>query len=131
MNKLTQDQIKQKNTLIEALRKTMEKLEEARSTYNDELQDAYNKYKEFVDGFNDAQENLRNFITERVEEMDTYFEEKSEKWQESAAGEAYSEWKGQWEALSEYEEYEAREPDEAEEPDVDIEDLEELTNGPE
>jgi uncharacterized protein YukE len=131
MNKLTQAQIKQKTELIEALKKAMEKLDEARSTYNDALQDEYNKYKEFVDSYNSANEELRTFIGECAEEMSAYFDEKSEKWQEGEAGEAYAAWKDAWEAAAEFDDHDVREPDEAEEPDVDIEDLEALPNGPE
>ena len=34
-----------------------------------------------------------------VSEMETYYDERSEKWQEGDAGSAYADWKGEWEGL--------------------------------
>ena len=54
--------------------------------------------------YNEAIQNLNSFIFEIREEMQMYFDDKSEKWQESDKGFAYQEWIENWEV--EFEEIE-------------------------
>lgn len=46
--------------------------------------------------YNEAMQSLRAFRDEVVEQIETIFDEKSEKWQESDKGTAWSEWMDQW-----------------------------------
>ena len=62
-------------------------------------------------------------------EMENYYDERSEKWQEGDAGSAYSDWKDNY--GNEFDAVEIELPDELEMPDVAVvEALEELTDEP-
>lgn len=131
MTKLTQAQIKQKNDLLDKLRRKKVILAEAVDLYNSELQDASGKLKDVVDEYNEALVAMTNFINECAEEISSYYEEKSEKWQEGDTGAAYAEWMEAWANGSEFEEYRFEEPCEADEPDDDFESIEDLPDAPE
>jgi hypothetical protein len=87
MNKLTKKQVLEKEALFILL----------------ELYSADEKNFDVVK-YNEAIQNLNSFIFEIREEMQMYFDDKSEKWQESDKGFAYQEWIENWEV--EFEEIE-------------------------
>lgn len=69
--------------------------------------------------YNEIVSNLNNFIIEQRDEMQMYFDERSEKWQESDAGSSYQDWIDAWDLeIGEVEDFDDVEiPDESELPD--------------
>jgi hypothetical protein len=55
--------------------------------------------------YNEAIQNLNSFIAETRDEMQMYFDERSDKWQESEKGTYYQDWIDNWDV--EYDEVES------------------------
>lgn len=83
MNKLTKQQQSEKQAILDELTATKQKASEAL----DELLTVFEKAKEFVGDIHS--------------EMDSYFEDKSEKWQEGDNGQQYDSWRTQWDEAAE------------------------------
>jgi hypothetical protein len=81
MTKLSKDQQKKKDELFKKLEETKGALETALTSYNEVVGE------------------VTEFRDEVVSEMDDYYSNKSDKWQEGEKGEAYSSWKDQWESF--------------------------------
>jgi hypothetical protein len=88
MKRLSKDQLSTRNDLVKRLREAAEKTEKAIADVNG-----------VIDEYNAILDEAENFRDEVVSEMDTYYDERSEKWQETDAGSSYQDWKGQYEAL--------------------------------
>jgi len=95
----------------------------------DRLTEAHDELTEEIQAYNGALLAVAAWRDEITLEMETYFDERSEKWQEGEAGTAYQEWMGEWQE-AELDELEAPElPDEPEFPHADtIEALSEEPN---
>jgi hypothetical protein len=88
MKRLTKNMVNRQQGLAarleeaaKAIADAQEALGNAVSTYNDVLSDA------------------REFRDELVSDMDSFASERSDKWQESEAGQEYDAWKDEWEQL--------------------------------
>jgi uncharacterized coiled-coil DUF342 family protein len=88
MKRLSKDQIARRDDLLNQLRETAEQIERAVDEANGAIQQ-YNTILVEVEIFRD----------DIISEMETYFDERSEKWQETDAATNYQDWKGQFEAL--------------------------------
>jgi hypothetical protein len=88
MKRLSKDQLATRNELVKRLRDAAGAIETAIDTTNGVI-DEYNAILADVESFRD----------EVVGEMETYYDERSEKWQETDAGSSYQDWKSQFEAL--------------------------------
>ena len=82
-----------------------EQSEELLEVINDKLADFINEtiHKdsgltliEMLDEFRDTKEQLTDLVNESVGEMESYYDDRSEKWQDGDRGEAYSEWISEW-----------------------------------
>jgi hypothetical protein len=103
MKQLSKTQLKQRDSLWESVEEKHKGLTQAARDYVDckddpdamyptllPVQEAYGAYKE-------ALNDLKEFCDEIVEGAQSYYEERSEGWQEGEKGEAYAEWYGAWE----------------------------------
>jgi chromosome segregation ATPase len=88
MKKLTKDQLAARDDLMKRLREAGEHIAPAIEAANAAI-DAYNAILADVETWRD----------EIVGEMESYVEERSEKWHESDAASEYSDWKGEFEGL--------------------------------
>ena len=103
MKKLTADQVKTKDELVARLKAAGEDV----AKYITNVNLAITQYNEIVG-------EVETFRDGVVQQMDTFYDERSEKWQESDAGNAYQSWKDEWEGLD------CSEVDEVDEPDLDL-----------
>lgn len=60
---------------------------------------AHAEYVKAIEALNDQLANAREFRDQVVGEIETYIEDKSERWQEGDTGSSWSSWKEEWEAL--------------------------------
>ena len=63
------------------------------------ISDAVEALREKVNAYNDVLAEAREFRDDMVGGMEDYMSERSEKWTEGDAGQAYAQWKDEWEAL--------------------------------
>jgi hypothetical protein len=70
------------------------------------------KLNKRIQEYNEILSEVESFRDELVGDMESYYDDRSEKWQEGDAGSNYQEWKGEWEALSVDEVPEVDHPDE-------------------
>lgn len=96
MKKLSKDELKIKSDLENDFHQKSKVINELWGAY----EDAVNALNEAIADLNGTVTDMNTFKDEIVQQMDDYFDEKSEKWQEGDTGSAYSEWKGEWEQLS-------------------------------
>lgn len=109
MKRLSKAQLKERDALSEKMRNARADLEKAINDAYEAggtISNAHSVYKEAVEEAASWRENL-------VSEMDSYASDRSDKWQESDAGQAFEEWKSEWEGAElEVEELEAPDLDE-------------------
>jgi hypothetical protein len=103
------------------VKKFTKKQIEEQAAIGGELRSAYEDYENALSALNDAIQKAEDFKAEVVGAMDEYLSERSEKWTESEAGQAYSEWKDAWESF---------ELEQAEPVEVDFDAFEELAPEP-
>lgn len=96
MKKLSQSQESARAKLIEDLNKSKSEIEDVIVEINKLINEKLNvKVNEYNDILSEAVA-YRDSVTEV---MSDYYENKSEKWQESDAGSAYENWKSEWESI--------------------------------
>lgn len=124
---------------IEDVDNTETELRDAIDKYNEVLADEWQAvvaaYKGFVEAVGESEPEVRSakeafdaavseaesFREEMSSEIEGHYDEKSERWQESEAGERFSEWSSTWQ--------ETIEPEEIEIPELkDLEEISELTD---
>ncbi len=129
MKKLTKAQVEARWRHMDALKASSETVEEAIDQYNQTMQEAWEKIEEAVSSYNEAIAQASEFKEEVYSEAQEYYDERSEKWQESDKGQSYQEWIDEWEA--DLDEIEVEQPDELEVPDMEASDsLENLPDEP-
>lgn len=119
MKKLNKEQTAQHTKLSEVLHDAHEELDGAIKKYNEKVAVAFSELESLVDTFNAKITTANDFIGEVHSEQESFFDEKSEKWQEGDIGSAYTDWMSTWEL--EIEAIELDNPGELETPDIDIE----------
>src|SRR5215469_7379384 len=95
MKKLSKAQAQEWSDLIKKVNEAKDDLDGAWGRVESAVEDANTE----VTKYNDALGAAAAFRDEIVGEMDDYMSERSDKWQEGEAGEAYSAWKDEWEGL--------------------------------
>lgn len=125
MKRLTNAQIKKRDEISTRLSIAADNIEGAVSRYNEIMAEAFVAVQEAVTRYNDALADANDFRTALTDEMDAYESDRSEKWPESDAGQAYQEWHSQWEQAS-FDEIELDEPSEMEVPDYNKSELDDL-----
>jgi hypothetical protein len=87
------------------------------------VHEAFLALDEACSNYNLAADEMNNLLREIHDDMESYYNDRSEKWQESEKGEAYLSWMNEWDR--------AVEEVEAEEPAVNESDVDELDGLPE
>jgi hypothetical protein len=124
MKKLNKEQIAEHTRLSAELHDAHEELDGAVTKYNEKVAAAYAELEPFVANFNTKVTAANEFVEQIHEEQQSFFDEKSEKWQEGDAGSAYTDWMGMWDL--EIDTIELDEISQLETPDVVIEDFDGL-----
>lgn len=93
MKKLSKEQLETKRDLIARLKENHEGLDDKLSAILSEIDEFNNS----IDEFNYLVDEVESFIDEITSDQTNYFSDRSEKWQESEAGERYAEWMLEWE----------------------------------
>lgn len=108
---------KELNLRLDELRQAYLKVEEARRQLLIEWVAAANAYNETVENYNDAMNETKSFVESVGEGLRNDYDDKSERWQESDAGQAANDMIPEWEEFDPdpLERIEVVEPDELEE----------------
>ncbi len=103
---LSSKQAERLTDLQEKLQSASQKVESAVAEYNTEVSKLWNDLVlESLNDYNNAVEQAKEFVKDRREQMESQYEDGSEKWQQSKRGDAFLEWINQWEeAATEIEE---------------------------
>jgi hypothetical protein len=125
VQKLDRKQLSRKAEVVSGVESALSELEDVIATYNQEREDAWHDIEEFIakdEGLADdiiaagndildsrwkeieehvnvvniRLEALREFRDEIVSAMETYYEGRTEKWQEGEKGSAYTDWMSAW-----------------------------------
>lgn len=100
MQKLNKDQEKRLEKISQQLGERHEALEAALAKYNEVVAQAWEKHvTKALGDYNDALQEGMELRDEVVEAIAGHIENKSEKWQESAKGQAFIDWQSAWEDL--------------------------------
>ena len=105
MKRLSKAQISELDTHVEKLGKAYAQVEEAWR----EFEAAHQEVASAVEAYNDAVQEAVGWRDDIVSQMQVYYDERSEKWQEGEAGEQYQAWIDEWESASIEEELECPE----------------------
>lgn len=129
MKKLGKGELTDKARIVGEVDEAKTELEEAVAEYNKVVEEAKGKVTAALEKLNGTIESANEWRSNINNEQDTYYDERSEKWQEGDAGSAYSDWKDNY--STEFDAVEIDLPDELEMPDVGVvEAMEELTDEP-
>ena len=123
MTKLSKKDLTLKQEHANKLTETYEKLDAAVSTFNAAMEEAWEKVQEALDEHNTAIESANEWRGDIAQQMQDYYDNRSEKWQESDKGSEYEQWKSEWEES--FDQVEMEKPDE---PDFDAEDYAAIIN---
>ena len=96
MKQLNKDQDKQRNDLLARLELADKAMQDAIAKANEIIE---NEVARAIDSYNEVVTDMETFRDEIVGEMSSYYDDRSEKWQDSDTGQAYSGWKDDWEGL--------------------------------
>lgn len=116
MNKLSKQQEREKEDHAQTIERKKEALEEALAAFNKKVDEAKQPVEEALSDLNGAIDDASRWLEETNGEMDSYYNERSERWQEGDKGSAYSEWMNSY--GSELEQVELELPEEVEMPEV-------------
>lgn len=130
MKALTKASLADKSKHQQAIDVAVTELESAIGGYNETVNAAKQKVEDALKKLNDAISSADNWRDGIHADQESYFEDRSEKWQESDAGQNYSAWMDEW--SQEFEQVELEYPEELEMPDVSgacaLDDLQEAAN---
>lgn len=115
MKKLSKAQLQEKDTLATALDDKYNALELALTGFNESRTASWQLVEAAIGEYNEARQSIQDFKDNIASDIQSYIDERSERWQESDAASAYSEWLSEYE--NEYPEAEISEPDAVEMPD--------------
>jgi hypothetical protein len=125
MQRLSKDQMTQRQLFVEVLNLRGNAIEEAWIAF----EGAHERLGLAIDEYNGVLGDAVTFRDEIAQKMEDYYEERSEKWQDGDAGQAYTNWMEAWTEV-ELEELEQVElPDQPEMPHADL--IDDLPNQPE
>lgn len=116
MKKLNKTQLKQRDDIGTKINDAFSDLAKAIEKYNETINAARSDVEAALTDYNAAIGEAASFRDDLVSEMDSYEGDRSEKWAETEAGEAFANWKSEWEG-AELDEVEIDFPEELETPD--------------
>jgi hypothetical protein len=96
---LSKEQEKEKAELVDAIRAAHTKLEDALGVFNARLVEEQGDVQEKLDALNAKLQEASEWAEGVVSEMQDYYDERSEKWQEGDDGQNYDAWKDGYEDL--------------------------------
>jgi len=144
MKRLTKKIVQQQATLADAMQVLAEEADEAVANYNEAVEEAFSTYQdalarahsEFIEPLDfGCLEEANAFCQDIASQLQDYYDDRSERWQEGDAGEQYQEWINTWggmEVDSEvfFEMPEPEEPDSLDVPEIPWEEYQELPDSP-
>jgi len=101
MLKLNKIQLAEKQKLLDRLTEVKAEADEAIAQFNEKLAEMKEKLVDKIDMLNIAREEAKDFAADIAAEMESYHDEKSDKWQEGESGQSYATWKEAWEEVAE------------------------------
>jgi vacuolar-type H+-ATPase subunit I/STV1 len=90
--KLSKGDVKDRGELVAAARRKLDELNTAIEQYNESVGEAWTKLDDFINDYNGALSDARDFVERVKDEFTTEYDEKSEKWQEGDRGVAARDW---------------------------------------
>lgn len=100
MKRLSKHELKQRDEFADALEKARDKVCDAVDDYNHKIAELWTPVSEALEAYNSIAADAQSWREDIVSQMDDYLGERSERWLESDAAQAYQEWKDSWESLS-------------------------------
>lgn len=100
MRKLNREQEQQRADISAKLNAAREVYNERVAELNNALADLRAAVERAAESYNEAAQEARDFAADIANQQSEYVCERSEKWTDSDAGNAYSEWQSTWENYS-------------------------------
>lgn len=100
MKRLSKQELKQRDEFVAELEKARDRVCDAVDEYNCKAAELWAPVSEALEKYNGIAADTQSWRDEIVSQMDDYLSERSEKWLEGDAAQAYQEWKDSWESLS-------------------------------
>lgn len=130
MKKLSKTESAKRDELVEELRTNAGKVEDAINVFNEKMKAEFQSVVSAIEAYNEAVKRADEFREDIENQQSEYIGERSEKWADSDAGQAYESWHGEWETA--LDEAECDEPTDIEAPSFEAADvLENLPESPE
>jgi hypothetical protein len=120
MKKINKDQIKRRDELQGKLQSLMADLETACEAYNEALREKWGAIDDALGAYNEAIGEVNEWQQEIASDIQSYMDDRSEKWLESDKAQEYESWREEFE--DEIEEVTLEQPEE-----LDTSDLEDLS----
>ena len=120
MKKISKDQIKRRDELQGKLQSLMADLETACEAYNEALREKWSAIDDALGAYNEAIGEVNEWQQEIASDIQSYMDDRSEKWLESDKASEYESWREEFE--DEIEEVTLEQPEE-----LDTSDLEDLS----
>ncbi len=111
MKKLNKQQQLEVDAAIESCQQARGQLESAIQSFNDKLEEERGAVEERLGTYNEKLAELKGIYEAAGEEARNYYDERSERWQDSDVGIAYSEWADTLESPDELDDLEIDFPD--------------------
>jgi hypothetical protein len=102
--------LKTRDTMVLALKEKREEMDAALEAYNAAISPLSADLRTAIDEYNSILFDVRAFVEEFATEMQSEFEERSERWQEGERGEVVSGWISELESQTDFEDIDFEEP---------------------
>ena len=96
MKRLTADQIARKASLVEQLRAARNDVDIAIDVFNEEIREAWKRLEKARSDYNGVLDQAADLAREVESDLENYAAEKSDKWNDSPAGQAHAAWFEEW-----------------------------------
>ena len=117
MKKISKDLLKERDETCAKLREARSVLDGAVADFNNAMQAEWEKVSAAQDAYNEIRADAQSWMESVASDIQSYMDERSEKWQESDKAQEYDQWRSEFEG--DLEEASIEQPDELE---LDIED---------
>jgi hypothetical protein len=97
MHKLSKTAIAQRQALYVRLRDAYAALSAALDAFNADVQHAWAAVDSAQEEYNAVTDDVADWMRDIASQIEAYMSERSEKWQDSARGQAYADWQGAYE----------------------------------
>jgi hypothetical protein len=111
--KLSKADQKRKQDLVDRIRAERDRLEDAARAFNEAVDKAAGPLEAATNKYNEALDEARTFAEEIAGDIESHYDDKSERWQEGERGQAVQEMLGEWQGF-EAEDVEVHRPEEYE-----------------